>query len=68
MQRNRARRRLRAAAAAILPAAVAGAIDLVLIARAATLKQPFAALLSDLATALKRTGAVAGNAAGTGRS
>lgn len=52
--RNRARRRLRAASEAVLkPHGVAGR-DYVLVARQATLDRPYAALLDDLAGALKR--------------
>lgn len=52
--RNRAKRRLRAAAAHILPDAGRPGTDYVLIARAATAARPFAALLDDLETALRR--------------
>lgn len=52
--RNRAKRRLRAVAAQILPGAGRAGTDYVLIARAATAKRPFAALVDDLATALGR--------------
>jgi ribonuclease P protein component len=55
--RNRARRRLRAAACAVLPEHAAPQHDFVLIGRPATLKRPYPALLDDLATALKRVGA-----------
>lgn len=54
--RNRARRRLRAAAAAILPLHAAPAHDYVLIARAGTLGRRFADLISDLVAGLKRLG------------
>ena len=54
--RNRARRRLRAAVAAVLPVHGAPAHDYVVIARAGTLTRPFAGLLEDLATGLKRLG------------
>jgi len=50
--RNRAKRRLRALAQAILPDAALECTDYVLIARAATLTRPFAALKGDLAKAL----------------
>lgn len=53
--RNRAKRRLRAAADAVIGAHAAPGHDYVLIARAATVRRPFAALLRDLETALKRT-------------
>ncbi len=55
--RNRAKRRLRAAAAAILPAHARGGYDYVLIARAATAGRPFTDLLDDLKAALKKVGA-----------
>ncbi len=47
--RNRAKRRLRAVAAEILPGAGAAGYDVVLIARAATVERPYAALRDDLA-------------------
>jgi ribonuclease P protein component len=50
--RNRAKRRLRAVAAAILPLSGKPGHDYVLIARVATVSRPFAALLDDLAKAL----------------
>lgn len=54
--RNRARRRLRAAAEQILPLHAAGGYDYVLVARADSLTRPFPALLGDLETALRRLG------------
>ena len=54
VERNRARRRLRAAAAAVMTVHAARGIDYVLVARAETVKRPFAGLLADLETALKR--------------
>jgi len=56
--RNRARRRLRAAAAAILPRHAAPGHDVVLIARDGTIGRPYAALLEDLKLALGRIGAL----------
>lgn len=53
--RNRARRRLREAARAVLPPSLAG-WDLVLIGRPATVERPFAALREDLAQAIRRLG------------
>jgi ribonuclease P protein component len=50
--RNRAKRRLRAAAAAILPLSGRAGHDYVLIARVATLSRPFAALMGDLSSAV----------------
>jgi ribonuclease P protein component len=55
--RNRAKRRLRAAARIVLGAAGAPGYDLVLIARNETGHCPFPALLSELEAALRRTGA-----------
>jgi len=52
--RNRARRRLRAAVAEIMPGHAAPGHDYVLVARAATLKRPYSALVEDLKTALRR--------------
>jgi ribonuclease P protein component len=52
--RNRAKRRLRAAAAALLPSAGRPGSDYVLIARSGTAERPYAALLADLASALRR--------------
>lgn len=52
--RNRAKRRLRAAAAAVLPVRAAPGMDYVLIGRQATLARPFDELKADLATALTR--------------
>jgi ribonuclease P protein component len=52
--RNRARRRLKAAVAAVLPKAGEPGYDYVLIARTETIKRPFADLVADLETALKR--------------
>jgi len=52
VERNRAKRRLREAARAVLPLSGRECTDYVLIARPATLDRPFAALLKDLASAL----------------
>jgi ribonuclease P protein component len=52
--RNRAKRRLRAAAQAILPLHAEAGYDYVLIGRQETLQRPYALLLQDLQTALKR--------------
>jgi ribonuclease P protein component len=54
--RNRARRRLRAAADAVLREAPPPGWHLVLIGRAGTLDRPFPLLCADLRTALSRTG------------
>jgi ribonuclease P protein component len=52
--RNRAKRRLRAAAARILAERGRPGTDYVLVARATTAERPFAALIEDLETALGR--------------
>ncbi|HYS44985.1 MAG TPA: ribonuclease P protein component, partial [Rhizomicrobium sp.] len=51
--RNRAKRRLRAAASQLLPLLGRPGHDYVLVARGTTVARPFPALLSDIATALK---------------
>jgi ribonuclease P protein component len=56
VSRNRARRRLRAAAEKVLPVAAAPEFDYVLIARRATVERPFGDLVADLEGALKRLG------------
>ncbi len=57
--RNRARRRLRAAAAAVIPGQSRAGFDFVLIGRQGTLTRPFPALVDDVAAALARLGATA---------
>jgi ribonuclease P protein component len=52
--RNRARRRMRAAATSILPYQGRPGTDYVLIARASTAKQPYGSLIADLEAALRR--------------
>jgi len=54
VQRSRAKRRLRAVAAEVLPGTAAPGCDYVLIARRATLNQPYEMLIRDLTGALKR--------------
>lgn len=54
--RNRAKRRMRAAAQALLPLLGREGHDYVLIARTATVSRPFAALLEDLTKALGALG------------
>lgn len=56
--RNRARRRLRAAAAQVMPDHAMPGFDYVLIARAETCRRPFAALITDLIESLRRLGAL----------
>ena len=50
--RNRAKRRLRAAASQLLPLLGREGHDYVLVARGTTVARPFAALLTDITTAL----------------
>ena len=57
VERNRARRRLRAVAREVLPTAGAPGHDYVLIARAGTLGRPYMELSKDLKTALARVSA-----------
>lgn len=54
--RNRAKRRLRAAADEVVPRIAAPGHDLVLIARGGTLTRPFPDLIDDLEQALRRLG------------
>ena len=54
VQRNRARRRLRAAADQVMPVHARPGHDFVLIGRQATLKRTFRALTQDLETALRK--------------
>ena len=51
--RNRAKRRLRAAAAAVLPLSGRAGSDYVLVARRDTVTRPFDSLVADLAEALR---------------
>ncbi|HUE64819.1 MAG TPA: ribonuclease P protein component [Rhizomicrobium sp.] len=51
--RNRAKRRLRAAASQLLPLLGRGGHDYVLVARGTTVARPFPALLKDITTALR---------------
>lgn len=52
VERNRAKRRLREAARAVMPIHARAGTDYVIIGRKATLTRPFGALLRDLETAL----------------
>lgn len=56
VERNRIKRRLRAAAREILPSQARCGYDFVLVGRKGTLKRPYADLKSDLVQALGRTG------------
>ena len=51
--RNRARRRLRAAVAAVLPKSGRPGFDYVVVARSGTLTRPFADLIADLEAGLR---------------
>ena len=65
--RNRAKRRLRAAVAHVMPASAQCGCDYVVIARAATLTRPFDALIGDLSAALVCVSVRAGDRAADGR-
>ena len=54
VERNRARRRLRAAANLLMPEHALSGHDYVLVARQRTISQPFDTLLEDLVHALKK--------------
>jgi ribonuclease P protein component len=56
VERNRARRRLRALARQVLPSHGAPGHDYVLVARRATVSREWSGLVGDLETALKRLG------------
>ena len=56
--RNRAKRRLRAVAAGVLAKRGRPGTDYVLIARRDTAERPYAALVADLETALRRLGRI----------
>jgi ribonuclease P protein component len=66
VERNRARRRLKAAVEQVMPLHAAPGNDYVVVARAATARRPFAALKGDLETALRHAG-VYRNAPGAGK-
>ena len=68
VMRNRAKRRLRAAAAATLPLLAREGHDYVLVARTATLSRPFAELTRDLEKALLAAHAALARTATTARS
>ncbi len=57
VERNRARRRLRAAVAEVFPGLAVLGTDYVVIGRRETITRPYSLLLQDLRTALKRVGA-----------
>ena len=54
VRRNRARRRLRAAVAAVMPDRAMRGCDYVLIARRETVERPYSDLISDLETAFDK--------------
>lgn len=54
VQRNRARRRLKAAADTVMTEHAVPGFDFVIIGRKNTLSRPFGALIGDLTTALKK--------------
>ena len=54
VERNRAKRRLRAAAGEVLPMHAQPGLDYVIVGRRQTLDRPYAALVGDLREAMKR--------------
>lgn len=54
VERNRAKRRLRAAAREVLPMHAQPGLDYVIVGRRQTLDRPYAALVGDLRDAMKR--------------
>ena len=56
VERNRAKRRLKAALASLRPECVAGGMDVVVIGRTETLKRSFPDLIGDMTLAFKRLG------------
>lgn len=56
VERNRLKRRLRAAVNLVFPACAAPGRDYVIVGRRAGLSRPFGALADDLSTALHKTG------------
>ncbi|MSO70945.1 MAG: ribonuclease P protein component [Alphaproteobacteria bacterium] len=56
VQRNRARRRLRAVVQRVMPIHAQSGFDYVLVGRSATVERPFPLLLADLEQALRRLG------------
>lgn len=56
VERNRARRRLKAALASLGPECVDGGVDVVVIGRTETLKRSFPDLIGDMTLAFKRLG------------
>lgn len=67
VERNRARRRLRAAVELVMPLHAAPGNDYVVIARKGTLKLPFGELVADLERALRRLNAWRADAAAAAR-
>jgi ribonuclease P protein component len=65
--RNRARRRLKAAAAELMPELATPGLDYVVIGRPETVSRPYSLLLQDLRAALKRVGTPRGGATPRGR-
>jgi ribonuclease P protein component len=62
VERNRARRRLRAVVAEVMPRHAASDHDYVLIARQGTSQRPYRALVEDLQMAMRRLGVFRSNA------
>lgn len=66
VERNRARRRLKAVAAEVMPRCASANTDYVVIGRRAALTRPFAELKADLDKALRRTNAHQGEVEAAG--
>lgn len=66
VERNRAKRRLRAAAAAVLPLYGQAGSDYVLVAKTETLSRPFAGLIGDLVDAVRAANSRLARQAGDG--
>ena len=64
VERNRARRRLRAAANEVLPMHALPGLDYVIVGRRQTLERPFPDLVADLGQAMQRLRAWQSNTAG----
>lgn len=68
VERNRVKRRLRAAAAEVFPSLGRAGTDYVVVGRMATLTRPFSALKADLEQAVRKLdGSPAGRAGGTAK-
>ena len=67
VERNRVRRRLRAAVARVFPSAAGDGTDFVVIGRKEALRRPFSELVGDLETAMKKLSSSVGTARRAGK-